>query len=180
MLNIAVWPGGAAPPFDPQLLAPLPGQRVGGRRRRRSPVGGAPLRTVAPSWSPPASAHAMLNIAVWPGGAAPPFDPQLLAPLPGQRVGGRRRRRSPVGGAPLRTVAPSWSPPASARSWPTVRRSMPPTRLRRQTMARTQTWTASGTGLARERSRRPRAIGNDRNQSAAGRTTPPAPEGGPP
>ena len=41
-------------------------------------------------------AHAMLNIAVWQGDAAPPFEPRLPAPLPGQRpAGGRPPPRTP-------------------------------------------------------------------------------------
>ena len=71
-------------------------------------------------------AHAILNIAVWQGDAAPPFEP-------------------PAPPADRRTVM------FTARV--NARRSMPPTRLRRQSMARTRTWTVSGTGIGRERSR---------------------------
>ena len=71
-------------------------------------------------------AHAILNIAVWQGDAAPPFEP-------------------PAPSADRRTVM------VTARV--NARRSMPPTRLRRQSVARTRTWTVSGTGIGRERSR---------------------------
>ena len=41
------------------------------------------------SWSSgPEPAYAVLNTAVWQWGAAPPFDPQLFAPLPGRGRGG--------------------------------------------------------------------------------------------
>ena len=61
----------------------------------------------------------MLNIATWRGDAAPPFEPRLPAPLPGQRAGGGRRRPNPVAGALMterRTVmvAARVSPPEHA------------------------------------------------------------------
>ena len=57
-------------------------------------------------------AYAVLNTAVWQGDAAPPFDPQLLAPLPGQRWAGARPP-NPVAGAPPTDTIASWPPPAS-------------------------------------------------------------------
>ena len=76
----------------------------------------------------------------------PPSNPQRRARLPTQRAGGASPE--PVAGAPpadRRTVM------FTARV--NARRSTSPTRLRRQSVVRTRTWTASGTDIGRERSR---------------------------
>ena len=97
----------------------------------------------------------------------PPSNPQRSARLPTERAGGARPPNpSPV--RPPRTATPSWLPPASTpggacrlrdsggRRWRGRERGPRPARALR----------ASGAA-------KPRAIGNDRNQSAAGRTRTP-------
>ena len=62
----------------------------------------------------------MLNIAVWQGDAAPPFDPQLLAPLQGERWA-RARPPKAIAGAPPTDTTATWPPPASTTEHATWR-----------------------------------------------------------
>ena len=98
--------------------SPSRGRRgVRARRRGRSGAGLAErpqLRRTGLSDGANAGepAYAVLNTAVWQGDTAPPFDPQPLAPLPGQRWAGARPP-NPVAGAPPTDTIASWPPPAS-------------------------------------------------------------------
>ena len=75
------------------------------------------------------------------GDAAPPLNPQLPAPLPGQRAVGAAVANRVAGALP----ADHLTVMAAAHT--------PPTRSRRPTMARRRTWTAPALAIERERSR---------------------------
>ena len=75
------------------------------------------------------------------GDAAPPLNPQLPAPLPGQRAVGAAVANRVAGALPEDHLTVM----AAART--------PPTRSRRPTMARRRTWTAPARAIERERSR---------------------------
>ena len=75
------------------------------------------------------------------GDAAPPLNPQLPAPLPGQRAVGAAVANRVAGALP----ADRFTVMAAART--------PPARSRRLTMARRRTWTAPARAIERERSR---------------------------
>ena len=75
------------------------------------------------------------------GDAAPPLNPQLPAPLPGQRAVGAAVTNRVAGALPEDHLTVM----ADART--------PPMRSRRPTMARRRTWTAPARAIERERSR---------------------------
>ena len=75
------------------------------------------------------------------GDAAPPLNPQLPAPLPGQRAVGAAVANRVAGALPADRLTVM----AAART--------PPARSRRLTMARRRTWTAPARAIERERSR---------------------------
>ena len=96
----------------------------GGRDLRGASAGGqgrsgsvSRARSQQPKTSLPAAskagepAHAMLNIAIWRGDAAPPFEPPASCAAPGQRAGGGAAPRTP---SPVRSWLTAAPPPRSA------------------------------------------------------------------
>ena len=118
MLNIAVWPGGAAPPFDPQLLAPLPGQR-GGRetpppkpRWRCPPADGRTVMVTARVNG--AAEYAAYEVAASDDGADANVDLRLARALRASEAAGRAPSAMIATNPPLgeqRPPAPERGPP---------------------------------------------------------------------